>query len=82
MPKLIGIAGRNEAAVTEAAKRYATSTLYTDWRTMLENESIQLFDNGGPNNLHVEPTIMAAELGNATHPLREAARPQPGGVQC
>ena len=63
VPKLIGIAGRNEAAVTEAAKRYGYEYAYTDWRTMLENESIQLFDNGGPNNLHVEPTIMAAELG-------------------
>ncbi|MCB0252001.1 MAG: Gfo/Idh/MocA family oxidoreductase, partial [Anaerolineae bacterium] len=63
VPKLIGVAGRNEAAVTEAAKRYGYEYAYTDWRTMLENESIQLFDNGGPNNLHAEPTIMAAALG-------------------
>lgn len=63
VPKLVGIAGRNEAAVKEAAKRYGYEYAYTDWRAMLENPAIQLFDNGGPNNFHAEPTIVAAEMG-------------------
>jgi predicted dehydrogenase len=30
---------------------------------MLENEQVQLFDNGGPNDTHAEPCIKAAEAG-------------------
>jgi len=46
IPKLVGIAGRNVAAVQEAAKRYGYAHAYTDWRGMLANDAIQLFDNG------------------------------------
>ena len=63
IPKLVGISGRTESAVTEAAKRYGYENYYTDWRKMLENDQIQLFDNGGPNNLHAVPCIAAAEAG-------------------
>ncbi len=63
IPKLVGIAGRNEAAVKEAAKRFGYANYYTDWRKMLENDAIQLFDNGGPNDAHAEPSILAAQAG-------------------
>ena len=63
IPKLVAIAGRNEEAVSEAAKRYGYQGYYTDWRKMLENDAIQVFDNGGPNNAHAEPCIAAAEAG-------------------
>ena len=63
IPKLVGIAGRNEAAVAEAAHRYGYAHYYTDWRKMLENEEVQLFDNGGPNDAHAEPCIAAAKVG-------------------
>ncbi|MEO1288694.1 MAG: Gfo/Idh/MocA family oxidoreductase [Chloroflexota bacterium] len=63
IPRMVGIAGRNEAAVTEAAKRYGYEHAYTDWRDMLENDDIQVFDNGGPNDAHAEPTIAAAQAG-------------------
>jgi predicted dehydrogenase len=63
VPRLVGIAGRNEAAVAEAARRYGYEHYYTDWREMLENPDIELFDNGGPNNAHHDPCIMAAEAG-------------------
>ena len=35
----------------------------TDWRELVADERIGLFDNSGPNNLHAEPTIAAAEAG-------------------
>ena len=35
----------------------------TDWRELVEDPDVQLFDNGGPNDLHAEPTIAAAEAG-------------------
>ncbi|MCE7980556.1 MAG: gfo/Idh/MocA family oxidoreductase [Caldilinea sp. CFX5] len=63
IPKLAAIAGRNEEAVKEAAKRYGYQRYYTDWREMLKDDSVQLFDNGGPNDAHAEPSITAAKAG-------------------
>ncbi len=63
IPHLVAIAGRNEEAVAEAAKRYGYEGYYTDWRDMLEDDRIQLFDNGGPNNIHAGPSIAAAQAG-------------------
>ena len=63
IPKLIAICGRNEEAAKEAALRYGYEGYYTDWRQMLKNDRIQLFDNGGPNDTHAEPCIAAAEAG-------------------
>ena len=63
VPKLIAIAGRNEDSVKEAAKRYGYEGYYTDWKQMLKDDRIQLFDNGGPNDAHAEPCIAAAQAG-------------------
>jgi predicted dehydrogenase len=63
LPKLVAIAGRNELAVAAAARRYGYERWTTDWRDIVADERIGLFDNGGPNSLHAEPTIAAAEAG-------------------
>jgi predicted dehydrogenase len=63
VPKLVGIAGRNAEAVAEAAERYGYDYATSDWRDLVADERIGLFDNGGPNALHGEPTIAAAEAG-------------------
>jgi predicted dehydrogenase len=63
VPRLVAVCGRNEAAAREAARRYGYEGYYTDWRKMLENDAIQVFDNGGPNNAHAEPCIAAAQAG-------------------
>src|SRR5689334_10483998 len=63
VPELIAICGRNEEAVTEAARRYGYAGYYTDWRRMLEDDRIQLFDNGGSNDIHAGPSIAAAQAG-------------------
>jgi len=63
VPRLVGIAGRNEEAVGEAAERYGYEYATTDWRNLVQDDRIGLFDNGGPNSLHGEPTIAAAEAG-------------------
>ncbi len=62
-PDLVAIAGRDEAAVGEAARRYGYQRSVTDWRELVADERIDLFDNVAPNNLHGEPTIAAAEAG-------------------
>ena len=63
LPRLVAIAGRNEEAVAEAARRYGFEGYVTDWRELVQDERIALFDNSGPNNLHTEPSIAAAEAG-------------------
>src|ERR671912_2165800 len=63
MPELVAIAGRNEEAVQEAARRYGFADAVTDWKQLVADDRVQLFDNAGPNTLHAEPTIAAAEAG-------------------
>lgn len=63
IPRLIRIAGRNEAAVKEAAARYGYEGYTTDWRDLLRDDRIQLFDNGAPNDAHADPCIAAAQAG-------------------
>ena len=63
VPHLVAIAGRNEEAVSEAALRYGFADHVTDWKALIADDRIELFDNAGPNNLHAEPTIAAAEAG-------------------
>ncbi len=63
IPVLAALAGRNEVDCANAARRYGYARYYTDWRDMLADDTVQLFDNGGPNDVHAEPSIMAAEAG-------------------
>jgi len=63
LPELVALGGRNEAAVGEAAQRYGFERHETDWRAIVADPRIELFDNLAPNNLHAEPTIAAAEAG-------------------
>src|SRR5438874_39410 len=63
VPKLELIAGRNEEAVREAAERYGYERWTTDWHDLVGDPAIGLFDNGGPNAVHAEPTILAAQAG-------------------
>jgi len=63
IPRLAALCGLGESQVAEAAQRYGYEAHYTDWRKMLEDERVQLFDNGGSNDIHAEPTILAAQMG-------------------
>ena len=62
-PRLVAVAGRDETAVAEAAERYGFEHWTTDWRELVSDPAVGLFDNLGPNALHAEPTIAAAEAG-------------------
>src|SRR3989442_7408388 len=76
VPRLVAIAGRNEEAVRNAATRYGYERATTDWRDIVSDTAIGLFDNGGPNSMHAEPTIAAAEAGKhvlCEKPLRRTA---------
>ena len=62
-PRLVSIAGRNKQAVSAAATRFGFERYVTDWRDLVADPEVELFDNSGPNNLHGEPTVAAAEAG-------------------
>src|SRR5512136_1982845 len=62
-PRLVAMCGRNAEAVAAQARRYGYEGYYTDWREMLADDRIQLFDNSGPHSMHVEPSIAAVEAG-------------------
>jgi predicted dehydrogenase len=63
VPELILISGRDEGKVADAAARYGFADSATDWRDVVADERIGLFDNSGPNHLHAEPTVAAARAG-------------------
>src|SRR4051794_17976439 len=62
-PRLVAIAGRNEQAVANAADRFGFERHVTDWRELVADPEIGLFDNNGPNSVHGEPSVAAAEAG-------------------
>jgi len=45
------------------ASRFGYMGYYTDWEEMIADDRIQIIDNVGPNNIHEEPCVMAAEIG-------------------
>ena len=63
MPALVAIAGRTEEAVREAAIRYGFATYTTDWRDLVTDERVDVFDNVGADAAHVEPTLAAIAAG-------------------
>ncbi len=63
LPRLVNIAGRSDDAVRTAAARYGFARSTTDWHAVVDDPEVQVFDNCGPNNLHAEPSIAAAEAG-------------------
>ena len=63
VPELVSISGRNREALEEARARWGWGEAVTDWREQVADERIGLFDNGGPNAVHAEPTIAAVRAG-------------------
>lgn len=62
-PELVAIAGRTEDRVREAATRYGYAGYYTDWRGLIADERVQVFDNVADDHAHVEPTLAAIAAG-------------------
>jgi predicted dehydrogenase len=62
-PELTVLAGRNAAAVTEAAGRLGWSSTETDWRRVIERDDVALVDVCTPGDTHAEIAIAALEAG-------------------
>ncbi|MBI4675453.1 MAG: Gfo/Idh/MocA family oxidoreductase [Chloroflexi bacterium] len=85
VPKLVAICGRDEQATRAAAERYGYQRYYTDWRALLDDDAVQLFDNGGPNDTHAEPCIVAAHKGKhilCEKPLARTAQEAAGMLEA
>jgi predicted dehydrogenase len=57
------IADRDRALAQEAARQYGWAATAEDWRTVVEDPEVTLFDNAAPNHLHLEPCAAAAAAG-------------------
>jgi predicted dehydrogenase len=62
-PELVSISGRTAERVERAREEWGWTEAVTDWREQVADERVRLFDNGGPNAVHAEPTIAAARAG-------------------
>ena len=62
-PYLKAMCGRNERAVADTAARFGYHGYYTDWRDLIADDEVDIFDNCSPDDLHPEPTIEAAKRG-------------------
>jgi predicted dehydrogenase len=62
-PELVSISGRTAEAVERAQEEWGWAEAVTDWHEQVADERVGLFDNGGPNAVHAEPTIAAARAG-------------------
>jgi predicted dehydrogenase len=63
VPRLVSISGRDKTALEKARRRYGWEEAHADWTRQIDDERVDLFDNVGPNHLHVEPTLAAIEAG-------------------
>jgi len=63
IPELVSVCGSREEGVREAASRYGYDHYTTDWKELVSDPQVEVFDNVGPNNLHAEPCIAAAKAG-------------------
>ncbi|MHB8864821.1 MAG: Gfo/Idh/MocA family protein [Pirellulaceae bacterium] len=61
--QLVSMCGRNETLVRRRALEYGFERSCTDWHEIVNDPTIDLFDNCGPDPAHVEPTIAALQAG-------------------
>src|SRR3712207_1823382 len=62
-PRLTVLAGRNPAAVSDAAGRLGWESTETDWRRVIERDDVALVDVCTPGDTHAEIAIAALEAG-------------------
>jgi predicted dehydrogenase len=60
---LRAICGRTEESVRAAATRYGFRNYTTDWQELVNDASIDVFDNVAADDIHFEPTLAAIRAG-------------------
>jgi predicted dehydrogenase len=64
-PVVAAISGRNAAAVEQAARAYEIPSWTADWRTLIDDPTIDIIDICTPPGTHAEVAIAAAAAGKA-----------------
>jgi predicted dehydrogenase len=62
-PVLYAVADQNDALAEQSRRRLGFEKAYGDWRRMIEDPNVHVIDITTPNNLHVEPALVAMEAG-------------------
>lgn len=57
------LAGRRADAVRLAAARFGFESYTADWRTIMDDDRIDVFDNAAADAVHFEPTLAAIQAG-------------------
>ena len=47
--------GRTKDKVQDFANQFGWKEVETDWKQMIKKDRIDIFENLGPNNMHLEP---------------------------
>jgi predicted dehydrogenase len=63
LPRLVSICGREPVALECARAQYGWAEAVTDWRDQVADPRVDVFDNAGPNALHLEPSLAALRDG-------------------
>lgn len=63
LPRLEVVAGRDEQRRNAFAESFGVARTTVDWRTIIDDPAVAVFDNSAPNDLHEAPTIAAVEAG-------------------
>ncbi|MBN1527810.1 MAG: Gfo/Idh/MocA family oxidoreductase [Thermoleophilaceae bacterium] len=62
-PRLVSVAGRDEARRAEFAVRFGFERAVEGWQEVVDDPDVEIVENLLPNNLHAEPVIAAARAG-------------------
>ena len=95
VPRLLILCGRDERKLARSAARFGFEEYTTDWQDIVNDPRVEVFDNCGPDPVHVEPSIaalaagkhvicekpMALSLADAAR-MRDAARSARGKAFC
>jgi predicted dehydrogenase len=95
MPRLALLCDKDEKKVEREAIRYGFERYSTDWNEAVADPQIDVFDNCGPDPVHVEPSIAALKNGKHVicekpmavsaadaRRMRDAAAAAPGKAVC
>src|SRR3982074_2257865 len=62
-PILYAVADQNDTLAEQSCRRLGFEKAYGDGRKMIEDPNVDVIDITTPNNLHVEPALVAIEAG-------------------
>ncbi len=63
--RIVAIAGRNPTPLAAAAQRLGVPKWLTEWQRLIDEPTVEVLINAGPNDVHAAPCIAALEAGKA-----------------